>query len=314
MHSGMTAKVWKRIAGSFPNVNFISFDFLELQGRSHFQDFTLSLKPNFLKARDWIVMPYPDFSPKLKLASPSSTPADSAATRDIFFFFAGTSTIGGIRRWIDRACQASPKDCTYLGFGKSVIDAEKRLQVPDYPTAMKNSVFCGHAAGDALSSRRPTSAVLAGCIPVLICDLCLYPFENFIDYSTFAVFVHEEDVINGKLFDILRRIPADRVKQLQANLRKVRSHFEYRVDGPPRPGDALDSLARQLVLRGSLYRQYRRWHAFNPHLSSDARDYPAEPCNVKRYVRNGVTSPEELADFNAIGKDLSAAMLKGKKC
>jgi len=309
MHHGMTTKVWKRIAQHFPNVNFISFDFLELQGRSHFQDFTLSLKPNFLKARDWIVMPYPDFSPAL--AAPPPIEADTR--RDTFFFFAGTSTIGGVRRWIQRSCAVHPEDCTYTGFGANVTDI-KRLQIPDYPTSMRGSVFCGHAAGDALSSRRPTSAVLAGCIPVLICDLCLYPFENFIDYSTFAVFVHEEDVINGKLFDILRKIPAERIKAMQANLRKVRSYFEYRTDGPPRPGDALDALARQLVLRGSLYRQYRRWHAFNPHLSSDARDYPAEPCNVKRYVRKGVTTAKELADFNAIGEDLSAAMLKGKRC
>lgn len=313
MHYGSTQKTLKKLYTIFPNVNFISYDYLELQGRSVFQDFTLSLKPNFLRARDWIVMPYPELSPRLAEPLPKSS---LHAPRKTLFFFAGTPTIGGIRRWIKRACEADRTgECVYSAsnFGTSVIDATKRLESPDYVTGMLDSTFCGHAAGDALSSRRPVSAVLAGCIPVLICDLCLYAFENLVDYQSFAVFVHEEDVIEGKLMEILRKIPAERVRAMQRNLANVRHHFTYQLSGPPRAGDALDLLAQQLVLRGSLYRQYRRWFATNAHLSADAAEYPSEACNRKRYLRKGISTPEEERDFNNVGPKLAAALLKGSK-
>jgi hypothetical protein len=306
MHFGSTNKLWKRISAHYPNVNFISFDYLELQGRNNFQDFTLALKPKFATAQNWIVVPYPDFSPALSVAVPKERIHDK---KDIFFFFAGTSTIGGIRRWIKRACEANKDDCLFWDFGGSVIDT-KRLSVPDYPTATLKSTFCGHAAGDALSSRRPTSAVLAGCIPVLICDLCLYAWENIIDYSAFSVFVHEEDVINGKLFEILRKIPQERIRQMQTNLALVRDHFVYNTSGPPAAGDALDTLVQQLSLRGLLLRQYRRWHAMNAHLSTEMRDYPADPCPMKRYIRKGITSKQEEDDFNNIAGDLAAMRRK----
>jgi hypothetical protein len=304
MHYTSTMKLLKALGTYYPNVNFISFDFLELQGRNEFQDFSLALKPKFAQAQNWIILPYPDFSPQLATPVLDDRLHDH---RENLFFFAGTTTIGGIRRWIKRSCDANPGDCWYLDFASSVIDT-KRLSVPDYPSAMLKSTFCGHAAGDALSSRRPTSAALAGCIPVMICDLCLYAFENLIDYNSFAVFVHEDDVINGKLFEILKKIPPERVRQMQANLAKVRAHFRY-TDGPPKPGDALDMLVKELEVRGSIFRQYRRWYTVNAHLSADPKDYPADPCPRKRYV----ASAEEERDFNNVGADLAALNRRGRR-
>ena len=178
---------------------------------------------------------------------------------------------------------------------------------------MRNATFCGAAQGDSLSSRRPTSAVLAGCIPVLICDLCLYPHENLVEYSDFAVFVSEEDVMDGKLFQILRGIPAERIAAMRRALNEVAPRFRYTVDGPPRPGDALDTLVEQLQLRGMLDRQYRRWFAANANASSDMKDYPADPRVVKKYLRPGRGSTkQEERDFNNIGETL-ASMAKQRR-
>ena len=355
MHYKSVERLWKRVVRHFPNANIISFDFLELMGRNEWQDFSLALKPKFLQAQHWIVMPYPDFSPDLAVpralpavlmpegsSASSAVVAASAAVyeeRKVFFYFAGTSTIGGIRRWIKRNCETHEKMrresigstsnggndkaggaskntatsaevnsgggdqgniCFYEDFAASVIDAA-RLGIPSgYPAMMKNTLFCGHAAGDALSSRRPTSAVLAGCIPVLICDLCLYAFEDTLDYSTFSVFVSEEDVLEGRLMAVLEAISPEAIRRMQQNLARVRHRFVYNISGPPSEGDALDSMVGQLAVRGRVLRSYRRWWAANHALPSDGYAYPKDPPPVKRYLRKGVSSAEEERNFNNI--------------
>ena len=362
MNSNAVGKFWKAVSRSYPNVNIISFDFLELMGRNDYQDFTLALKPRYWKAMNWIVMPYPDYCPALASYAPpllltsassdkkgdgggspggvvvgtsSPLPVHAASretvvypslaafqgpsntlssgaegteaiatgvvalNRSVFFYFTGTSTIGGIRRWIKRACDAAgPNDCLFEDFATNVIDTA-RLRVPlKYARTMKQSIFCGHAAGDSLSSRRPTSAILAGCIPVLICDLCLYPWENMIDYRQFAVFLSEADIMDGKLFTVLRAIPPEEIRRLQMGLQAVRTHFRYPIDGNLVPGDALDMLVWELELRGLMHRQYRRWFTTNADLSSDLRDYPPIPLARKKYVARGAMGAAEEKDFN----------------
>lgn len=289
MNYNAVNRFWKRFKAHFSNANLISFDYLELQGRNYWQDFSLGLKPHYLQYQHAIIVPYPDFSPMLQ-----QPVTDIHAKREIFFYFAGTTKIGGIRRFIDRTCAEHPLDCEYEGFGTGVLD-KKRLATPDAAKKMRNSLFCGHAQGDALSSRRPTQAVLAGCIPVLICDLCLYAWENFIDYASFAVFVPEDAVMNGKLFDILRAISPARIEEMQRNLNQVRKHFVFH-SGVPEEGDALDMIVKQLELRGLIYRQHRRWFRSNPALSSKAEDYPVDPPSLKRYVRDW-----NKDDFNGLG-------------
>jgi len=298
MNYGWTKKFWKHLQSTMPHVNLISYEFLELMGRNDFQDFTLALKPKFAQSMLSIIMPYPDFSPQLR--GTPVLPKDVHKPRQHFFYFAGTSTIGGIRRWIKRTCDKNPSHCLYEGFGGSVIDT-KRLLVPvEYPLRFMSSTFCGHAAGDALSSRRPTTAVLAGCIPVLICDLCLYAFENVLDYHSFAVFVKEDDVMKGKMFDILRNISEQEIRAKQVRMLEIRRHFVYNTEGPPEAGDALDMLVGQLSLRADLLRSYRRWFMDHVDLSSHEKDYPPIPRAVKKYLQKGLTTGEDT-DFNNLG-------------
>ena len=275
-----TQDFFSHLSNSFPNINYISYEFLELMGRNKFQDFSLSLKPNFHKTMMGIIMPYPDFSPHLE------HPVKETQQRDVFAFMTGTSTIGGVRRWIKKELDdknTSTHHTLYLDFASHVVDT-KRLGVPEaYPEWFKKSVFCIHAAGDGLSGRRPTTAILAGCIPVMVCDLCLYPYENMLTYSDFSVFVNENDVMEGRLVDILKNISKTQIDHMQRSLRKVRPHFIYPTSGPPSPGDALDMLVSQLSDRADILKSYKRWFVSHQELSTDVRDYPRDPPLVNKY-------------------------------
>ncbi|KEG07511.1 putative xyloglucan galactosyltransferase KATAMARI1-like [Trypanosoma grayi] len=291
LHHRSVQGFWRHVQRNIPNVKLISYDLLEIMGRNDYQDFSLALKPLFLANMLNVVVPYPDMAPALR------QPPDMAAPRPVLFYFAGTHTIGGVRRWIRRNCQKEPQACVYETFASTGVTAE-RLRVPlAYPEQMRRAVFCGHAAGDALSSRRPTSAVLAGCIPVIMCDLCIMPFEGVVGYSRFAVFIPEDVVIAGRMMETLRSIPARQVRHMQKELRRVRSRFTYNADGL-KPNDALDTLVQELALRGALLRQYKRWWQTNRNLSSSYNDYPSVPPARRRYM----LPPDApgAAEFNAV--------------
>ena len=53
---------------------------------------------------------------------------------------------------------------------------------------MKKSVFCVDTTGDDLTTRRITSAVLSGCIPVLLCDDCVFPYPKLFPYEISSSF------------------------------------------------------------------------------------------------------------------------------
>lgn len=114
--------------------------------------------------------------------------------------------------------------------------------------------------GDSFSSRRLFSNIFAGTIPVVVCDRLMLPFEDLLDYSSFVVFVSEQDVLevsDFNLFELLASIPEHDVRRLQENGRKVRKHFTFHR-GDVVPGDAFDMFVSLLIVgmfvRGRLTR------------------------------------------------------------
>ena len=93
-----------------------------------------------------------------------------------------------------------------------------------YHQHMRDATFCGAFPGDGWSGGI-SSAVFAGCIPVIVMDGIQMPFENALRYEAFAVRIAEADV--PSLPDILRAISPARVAQLQEALARVRSRFGY---------------------------------------------------------------------------------------
>lgn len=70
----------------------------------------------------------------------------------------------------------------------------------------------------------------------------MLPYEDVLDYSAFAIFFSEQDLLSNpksNIFDILSKLPASEVERLQANGRKAIKHFTF-SEGRPQPGDAFD--------------------------------------------------------------------------
>lgn len=82
-----------------------------------------------------------------------------------------------------------------------------------YYEDMQRALFCLCPRGWAPWSPRIVEAVIFGCIPVIIADGIVLPFEEVIPWKKLAVFVKERDV--GMLGHILASMPALEVKQKQ---------------------------------------------------------------------------------------------------
>ena len=92
------------------------------------------------------------------------------------------------------------------------------------------------------------------------------------------MFVSEEDVMSGKLIEILKAIPEAEVKRRREAMRAIRHHFVYN-DGPPQEGDALDTIVGQMAESSRLLKRYRRWFARNAHMPLEEGKYPYFPSN-----------------------------------
>lgn len=70
----------------------------------------------------------------------------------------------------------------------------------------------------------------------------MLPYEDVIDYSSFAVFFSEQELLDNpdtNIMDALEAMPIREIQRLQENGRKVKKHFIYH-EGAPEPGDAFD--------------------------------------------------------------------------
>ena len=107
-------------------------------------------------------------------------------------------------------------------------------------------------------------SIYAGCIPVVVAENTLFPFEDVVDYTKFALrFGFDElDQIEGKL----RSITPEQRDHLQMETLKVRDQFRWpRVDqlhtnaaiGP----SALDHVLRELAFAKQSLRMLNTGHA-----------------------------------------------------
>ncbi|GAB2261464.1 hypothetical protein Droror1_Dr00002461 [Drosera rotundifolia] len=95
----------------------------------------------------------------------------------------------------------------------------------DYHEALAASLFCGVLPGDGWSGRFEDS-VLQGCIPVVIQDGIFLPYENVLNYNSFAVRIREEEIPN--MIKILREFDETEVEFKLANVKKIWQRFFYR--------------------------------------------------------------------------------------
>lgn len=116
-----------------------------------------------------------------------------------------------------------------------------------YVQELKSSTFCLCPRGYASWSRRLFDSIMLGCIPVIIADDIVLPFEHFLDYSKFAVKIRDQDV--PKLKEILLGIPKRKIEEKQKEMLKVWKAFSW--FNPHQQGDALDYVVEQLARKAS---------------------------------------------------------------
>uniref|UniRef100_A0A0D9UVV5 Exostosin GT47 domain-containing protein n=1 Tax=Leersia perrieri TaxID=77586 RepID=A0A0D9UVV5_9ORYZ len=153
-------------------------------------------------------------SPKRPLRGIGGKPA---AERSILAFFAGQMH-GRVR----------PVLLQYWG-GK---DADMKIydSLPhritrrmNYVQHMKSSKYCICPMGYEVNSPRIVEAIYYECVPVIIADNFVLPFDDALNWSAFSVVIPEKDV--PKLKQILLEIPEDQYVAMQLNVKRVQKHF-----------------------------------------------------------------------------------------
>ncbi|KAL8489607.1 hypothetical protein ACS0TY_025501 [Phlomoides rotata] len=131
----------------------------------------------------------------------------------------------GIRQKVAEEFGSSPNKEGKLGKQHAEDVVVTPLRADDYHKELASSIFCGVMPGDGWSGRMEDS-ILQWCIPVVIQDGIYLPYENMLNYESFAVRIKEDEIPN--LINILRSMNETEVEFRLANVRKIWQRFLYR--------------------------------------------------------------------------------------
>ncbi|XP_020104566.1 uncharacterized protein LOC109721384 isoform X2 [Ananas comosus] len=145
----------------------------------------------------------------------------------------------GIRQRLAKEFGSTPNKKGELGKQHTPNVTVTPLRSSRYYEEIASSLFCGVLPGDGWSGRMEDS-ILQGCIPVIIQvqkaflvsalssteDGIFLPYENVLNYKSFAVRIQEDDIPN--LVKILRAINETEIEFMLANVRGIWQRFLYR--------------------------------------------------------------------------------------
>ncbi len=117
--------------------------------------------------------------------------------------------------------------------------------VEQYVQDLTSSRFCLVARGITLWTRRLFEAILGGCIPVLVNDDLVLPFEQQLDYLDFVVRIPEAE--SKTLLPTLVGMSNREISRRCDAMRAVRSAFSYDAS----QGKALEHILRELARKSS---------------------------------------------------------------
>ncbi|RWW85825.1 hypothetical protein BHE74_00005472 [Ensete ventricosum] len=140
-----------------------------------------------------------------------------AARRSILAFFAGQMH-GRVRPILLRYWRGKDRDMRIYEVLPDEIAAKM-----SYIEHMKSSKFCICPMGYEVNSPRIVEAIYYDCVPVIIANNFVLPFEEVLDWGAISVVVAEKDIPNLK--QILLGISSRRYVRMQTNVRRLRKHF-----------------------------------------------------------------------------------------
>lgn len=111
-------------------------------------------------------------------------------------------------------------------FGK--IDAESKIFDPAYVALLDQSVFAFVPRGDAEFSYRLLEVLSFGCIPVVLSDRLILPFDRSLDWDQLAVRVPESQI--AEIPAILGHFSAGRIAAMQAAVRSAYARYFATID------------------------------------------------------------------------------------
>jgi hypothetical protein len=113
--------------------------------------------------------------------------------------------------------------------------------------AMMNSKFCLYVYGWNPWSSRLAWIIQAGCIPVIVSDGVVMPFERSLDWSRFAIKINHADAVKpGFLLSYLRKYSSVRAEQKFLNFKEVQSKLVFH--DPPEIEDSMQLVLEELKL------------------------------------------------------------------
>ncbi|XP_063236290.1 exostosin-2 isoform X2 [Bacillus rossius redtenbacheri] len=130
-----------------------------------------------------------------------------------------------------------------------------------YPQLLQRGKFCAVVRGGRLAQPALHEAMAAGCVPVVVADMLVMPFQEVIDWKRrrqcarrAALFVLEENL--GALLDVVRGVSEERLGEMQAQVRWLYSRYFSSVKAVTLT--ALEILADRVFPR--LHRVYEHWN------------------------------------------------------
>jgi hypothetical protein len=162
---------------------------------------------------DPIVSPFTRVSPTVSYADMKHT---------LLVFIGSDNPVNGLRSRIMTQLRSLKRDDIHITFDKVTVEK--------YREKMLHSEFCLSLRGDTASSSRLFAIIDSGCIPVIISDWLLLPFESIVDYSTFTIRFPESVEHNiSQLVQYLDNISFDDRKIMSDNIQKVRTMLLFEV-------------------------------------------------------------------------------------
>ncbi|CAN4096676.1 unnamed protein product [Withania somnifera] len=159
----------------------------------------------------------------------------SPSRRPILAFFAG-ALHGNIRHHLLEEWEGKDED---------VLAYEKLPRDKSYESMLKNSKFCLCPSGYEVASPRVVEAIYAECVPVLISDSYVPPFNDVLNWNAFSVTVAVKDIPNIK--KILMSISQTQYLRMHRRVKQVQRHFV--IHGSPKRFDLFHMIVHSIWLR-----------------------------------------------------------------